>query len=205
MESNVIDELIIFGAGGHAITVSEVAIINSPDIKITFVGESPEERIFNFPVASEIKNSKGKKFIVGIGNNTLRKSVYVECLRCGMIPVSIISKQAYIGLESKIGKGSFIANRCVIGAMSEMGENCILNAGSQLSHEVVLSSHSQLGPLSIAGGKTKIGSEVFIGIGGVVIDRISICNDVIIGANSTVIKDIDKPGTYVGSPVRKVK
>jgi len=28
---------------------------------------------------------------------------------------------------------------------------------------------------------------------------------VIIGANSTVVKNIDLPGTYVGNPIRRIK
>ena len=51
----------------------------------------------------------------------------------------------------------------------------------------------------------KIGNRCFIGAGATVIDKISICDDVIIGANAAVINNIDSPGTYVGNPVRKIK
>lgn len=205
MESSVVEELFILGAGGHAITVAEVAIANNPNINITFIGESSQNTIFNFPVVSEIKNPMSKNFIVGVGDNSLRKRLYENSIAAGMLPVSIVSKQAYIGLESRIGEGSFIGNGCITGAMSKIGRNCILNTNSQISHEAILGDCSQMGPSSAVGGKSKISQNVFIGIGGIVIDRIKICDDVTIGANSTVINDIDRPGTYVGSPVRKVK
>jgi UDP-N-acetylbacillosamine N-acetyltransferase len=41
--------------------------------------------------------------------------------------------------------------------------------------------------------------------GSVLIDKISVCDDVIIGAGSVVIKNITESGTYVGNPARKVK
>lgn len=58
--------------------------------------------------------------------------------------------------------------------------------------------------VSISGNCT-IGNRVYIGTGAVIKEKISICDDVIIGALSFVNKDITEPGTYVGSPVRKIK
>jgi acetyltransferase-like isoleucine patch superfamily enzyme len=34
---------------------------------------------------------------------------------------------------------------------------------------------------------------------------LNICDDVVIGAGSLVTKDIDKPGIYIGSPVKFLK
>jgi len=49
-----------------------------------------------------------------------------------------------------------------------------------------------------------IGDRVFIGVGATVVDGITICADVTIGAGGVVIGDIIDPGTYVGVPVRRV-
>ena len=50
-----------------------------------------------------------------------------------------------------------------------------------------------------------IGSQTWIGIGSSIVNNLSICNDCIIGAGSTVIKDIEEKGMYVGVPVRGIK
>jgi acetyltransferase-like isoleucine patch superfamily enzyme len=44
-----------------------------------------------------------------------------------------------------------------------------------------------------------------IGAGAVILDKLSICNNVIIGAGSVVIRDINDAGTYVGNPIRRIK
>jgi len=44
-----------------------------------------------------------------------------------------------------------------------------------------------------------------IGAGAVVTDKISICDNVIIGAGSVVIRDIEDAGTYVGNPAKRIK
>ena len=53
-------------------------------------------------------------------------------------------------------------------------------------------------------GRCTIGNNVFLGAGAVVKDKIAICDDVVIGANALVIKDITASGVYVGSPARKI-
>ena len=45
---------------------------------------------------------------------------------------------------------------------------------------------------------------MFCGAGSTVIDHISICDNVMIGAGAVVVKDIMESGTYVGIPARKV-
>ena len=55
------------------------------------------------------------------------------------------------------------------------------------------------------GGKVSIGERSFIGIGVTTSDSLSICDDVFIGAGSLILKSVTEPGTYVGSPVKKIK
>lgn len=207
MQPSDIDELIIFGAGGHAITVSEVAIANNPKIKITFVGESKLDKIFDHNIVPNTDGIDivGKKFISAVGDNLIRKRIFNDCISSGMAPCSIISRQAYIGQEVSLGKGVFVGNGCIVGGMAEIGDNCILNTHSEISHEVRIGKHSQVAPSCVIGGKTMIGENVFAALGSVIIDRLKICDDVIVGANSTVIRDITQAGTFAGSPVRKIK
>lgn len=50
----------------------------------------------------------------------------------------------------------------------------------------------------------RLGDKVMIGTNSVLIGPLDICDDVVIGAMSTVTKDITESGTYVGSPVRRI-
>ena len=53
------------------------------------------------------------------------------------------------------------------------------------------------------GGAT-VGHHCLIGSGATVLQGVSICDDVIVGAGTVVTRDIDSPGTYVGAPARKI-
>ena len=50
-----------------------------------------------------------------------------------------------------------------------------------------------------------IGSDVWIGDGAVIMPSITIAPGCVIGANTTVTKDTEPYGIYVGSPARKVR
>ena len=49
-----------------------------------------------------------------------------------------------------------------------------------------------------------IGRNCFIGAGAVIKDNVTICDNVTIGAGSVVVSNIDKAGTYIGCPVKKI-
>ena len=60
-------------------------------------------------------------------------------------------------------------------------------------------------PGSILSGDVIIKDQVYIGTNSSVREKISICDNVTIGLNSGVVKNINESGTYVGSPLKKIK
>ena len=48
-----------------------------------------------------------------------------------------------------------------------------------------------------------MGDFTWIGAGAVVSNHISICADSLIGAGAVVVRDIERPGTYMGVPARR--
>lgn len=83
-----------------------------------------------------------------------------------------------------IGKRTIISSLCVVGHNTIIGENCSLAIQAGVS------------------GTVKIGDRCWIGIGAKVRDGLTICDDVMIGIGAVVIRNIDRPGVYVGNPAR---
>jgi len=54
-------------------------------------------------------------------------------------------------------------------------------------------------------GGAKIGNSCRIGTNSVIFPKVKICDNVVIGSGSIVRKDINESGTYVGSPIRRIK
>lgn len=69
----------------------------------------------------------------------------------------------------------------------------------QIAHNVRIGEHSLMAAMSGAAGSTIIGKRCMIGGGTVMINHITICDDVLVLFSSVVTKSIRKPGTYSGA------
>lgn len=203
--------LFIYGAGGHSKVIAESAIELSNVTKIFFIDDNDKNQGFinnnpDFSLISEteIPNNLDDAYaIVGIGDNKVRQTI-VE--RCSSIPyISVASPHAVISGSSEISPGSFIASGAIINADSLIGEHTIINTGSVIEHDCRIGKFCHIGPSASISGGVKLGSNILIGGGAYINPNISICNNVILGSGSLVVHDINEPGTYIGSPAKKIK
>jgi len=123
---------------------------------------------------------------------------------------------SYCELEksTKIGKNCIIQGRVRTGACSIIEDNVVIKYGTIITDGAIIKKNTFIGPNVITLGSephqskkygTIIYENCFIGAGVKISAGVSICNDVIIGANSFVNKDISEPGLYVGSPVKFIR
>lgn len=199
------DKVMIIGCGGHAKSVIDVLLLSNPDIEITIVDENsqPNERLFDYPILNRIPLIENAGFFLCIGDNLKRK--HKMLLLKDKYFVSIISPLAHLGKNSTIKSGSFIANFVHIGPYAQIGKNTIINTGSIIEHDVEIGDHCHIAPNSTISGKTRLENEVFVGTGATIINNLSICSNVTIGAGAVVTKSITESGTYVGCPAQKIR
>lgn len=86
----------------------------------------------------------------------------------------------------------------------EFGDNVILSAGSKIVSTGLKITDSGFENDHVS-GKITIGNNVQIGAGAIVLQGVTICDNVIVGAGSILARNIEEPGVYVGTPVRKVR
>jgi sugar O-acyltransferase (sialic acid O-acetyltransferase NeuD family) len=104
-----------------------------------------------------------------------------------------------------IGDGSFIGANCVITTNVKIGNHSILNRNVNIGHDVVIGDCFSAMAGSVVSGNVSIGNNCYMGNNSSIREKTTICDDVVIGMNGSVVKNIDKPGTYVGVPVNKIK
>lgn len=196
-------DLLVYGCGGHARSVIDVLVGDRPGISLCLVDQEAKEGelVAGFPVYREEVDC-GYCFLA-IGDNR-KRAVALEAIH-GRELVSIISSRSHIGRDAVIAEGVFVGNFVHIGPESVIGLNTIINNCAVVEHEVRVGAHCHVGPNTAVSGRSRLGDFVFIGVGATVIDSISICSDVVIGAGSVVIEDITEPGTYVGSPAKRIR
>jgi len=195
--------LVIYGCGGHARSLADVALGNGVE-HLIFVDENaqPNEKQFGFDVVKTTSLEENMDCIPAAGDNEQRAGLF-ELLQNNNI-ITLISDNAYIGRNTRIAKGAFIANGAHIGPNTTIGVNTIINTHCVIEHDCVIGNHSHISVNAVVAGKSEVGDFVMIGTNASVIDNIKICSHVIIGAGAVVVQDITEPGTYVGMPARKI-
>lgn len=198
------NRLIIIGAGGHGKVIADAALKNGYT-NICCVDDNATGDVMGFPIIGttadvECLNDGNTDFVIGIGNNALRKMI-VETYNVNW--VSIIHPSAQIGFDAEIGKGTVVMANAVVNVCAKIGEHCIINTGAIVEHDNVIENYAHISPNVALGGTVRIGSLTHVGIGATVKNNTEICSDCTIGAGAVVIKSIKEPGTYVGVPIRK--
>lgn len=84
---------------------------------------------------------------------------------------------------------------------------CIVSRSARIGRDTIIVGFVTIG--GVGGmrddaGVATIGQKCFISTGVRIIGPVHITDNVVLGANAVVVKDINEPGTYVGVPARKI-
>lgn len=197
------NRLVIVGAGGHGKVVADNALKNGYK-NICFVDDREVGICFGFPIVGtcadlEKLDDGVTGFVVGIGNNAVRKRI-AESHSVNWI--SLVHPSAQVAEAVSLGDGTVVMAAAVINADSVVGKHSIINTGAIVEHDNVIGDYVHISPKAALGGTVSVGSMTHVGIGATVINNIAICDNCVIGAGGVVVKNIDQCGTYIGVPAK---
>ncbi len=101
-----------------------------------------------------------------------------------------------------VGHGSFIAPFSSILLNSTVGKHCIIETYCLVSHYCKLGTNVILHSGTMIAGRTIIGNNCMFNFKSTALNALTICDNVEVGAISTVTKDIAIPGLYIGTIAR---
>jgi len=122
----------------------------------------------------------------------------------GVLPV-VVSPKAYVSKTARVGAGSIVMHHAIVNAEAVIGVNCILNTGSLIEHEAVVGDHCHISTYAVLNGQCRVGNRTFIGSRAVLANNTEVGDDILVSAGSVVLRSLDKPGTYIGNPLRKIR
>ena len=93
--------------------------------------------------------------------------------------------------------------KAVVGSMARIGRGAILNTSSSVDHDSIVGDYAHIAPGCHLAGNVQVDQGAMLGIGTCVIPQRRIGAWSILGANSTVVRDIPAETTYVGTPARE--
>ncbi len=200
------NKLVIFGAGGHAKVVADIALKNGYEIEGFLDDNATASTVIGYPILGKLSDCVRFKethaFAMGIGNNAVRKMIFDKYPDLDY-PV-LVHPTASIGIETKIGRGTVVMPLVVMNACAEIGEFSILNSASVIEHDCRVGDYCLIAPNVTMCGMSQCGNMVWMGAGSVVNQTVKICDNVTVGSGAVVTKEITEGGTYVGVPATKI-
>jgi len=202
------NKLLILGAGGHGKVCADIALHMQRWDEIAFLDDNPPLQnplgLKVLGIISEVDSFLSDyEIFVAIGNNKVRGSILTSLQSQGAAIATLIHPCSVIGAEVEVGKGTAIMAGAVINCCTRIGTGCIINTGATIDHDNVLEDDVHVSPGVHLAGTVFVGQYTWIGIGAVVINNVSIAQDIVVGAGAAVIHDLVQSGTYIGIPARK--
>lgn len=208
--------MITIGAKGFAKEVLEILHQNNQLDGLAFYDDVsddvPDMLYSKFPILKNERQVKahfkkfGNQFNIGIGGPHLRKKLYKDFVSLGGCFTSIISQTSYIGHYGNIiGEGCNIMQNTVLTNDITVNRGVLINQMTSIGHDVIIGEFSEICPNVSISGNCKIGNNVFIGTGAIVLPTITVGNNVIIGAGAVVSKDLPDNCVAVGIPAKIIK
>lgn len=199
------NRLVIVGAGGHGKVIADIALKNGYK-DIYFVDDNAKNNVMEFSIIGtladiESLNDGKTDFVIGIGNNTVRKEI-AEKYQVNW--VSLVHPSAQIAFNASVGKGTVVMANAVVNVSATVGQHCIVNTGAIVEHDNVIGNYVHLSPNATLGGTVLVGALTHIGIGATVSNNVRICENSIVGAGAVAVKNIEQSGTYIGIPAQRI-
>jgi sugar O-acyltransferase (sialic acid O-acetyltransferase NeuD family) len=207
--------IVVIGGGGHAKVLISVLkklkdfrIIGYTDINnngeilgIKYLGDDSV-------LGKLISNGCAMCAVLGIGKTekaNCRKRIIANLKKLGFQLPVIISPDALVNEDVKIGDATVVFDGVIINSGSRVGEAVILNTNSTIEHDCSIGDFTHIAPGVTLSGNVEIGENSFIGVASTIIHGIKVVENCIIGAGSVVIRNCRTSGTYVGNPGKKIK
>jgi sugar O-acyltransferase (sialic acid O-acetyltransferase NeuD family) len=195
----------IIGAGGFGREVywslSLVERLNT----VFFVDDKYYDKSDSLILPLSKFNPKEYEVIVAIGDPKDRYNV-IQMLPKETKYFTYIHPSVQIhGNDVEIGEGSIICAGTIITTNVKIGKHAHLNLITTIGHDCVIGDYFTTAPGVQISGNEIIGNRVYFGTRSCIKQKLIICDDVTIGMNAGVTKSIDQPGTYIGTPAKKIK
>jgi sugar O-acyltransferase (sialic acid O-acetyltransferase NeuD family) len=189
----------LIGAGGFA---NEIKAHMQLFDMVCFVDDSyyiPNDK--NIKPISEF-NASEYEVIIAIGDPNVRNQMVNKLPKDTKYFTFIHPTAQILGNDVEIGEGSMICAGVIITTNCKIGKHTHLNILSTIGHDTIIGDYLTTAPGAKISGNCLIGNRVYFGTNCSVKQKIKICDDVTVGLNAGVVKNIESSGIYVGVPAK---
>ena len=185
-------------------------IIGYVDTKPPVLGNSLKIGDFLIPYLGDdnylLKVEYDMNIIMSVGSSMLRRKIAQKYQNNShLLFPNLILNSAIVSKDLKMGRGCIITMDVRVSTNVSMGNFVFMNTGTMVCHDSVVGDYVTFAPRSQVAGAVSVGKDTEIGMNATIIQNLNIGNNVIVGAGTVLIGDIEDNSTVVGVPARKVK
>lgn len=204
--------MIIIGAKGFAKEVLEVIWQKHSKDDIVFfdnvtadLGDYVYDRFKILKDFDQVKayfsSQNDRRFTLGIGNPVYRYQLWNEFSKMGGEFTSTISPYAHIGhFDNSVAEGCNIMTGVVATNSISIERGVLINLNCTIGHDSHIGEFTEMSPGTSVSGHCKIGRFCVFGTNSTILPKVTIGDNVIVGAGSVVTKDIPDNSLVVGIP-----
>lgn len=201
--------LVIAGAGGFGRGVRGWVLSSPQYLKqhlitsVVFIDDGEYSK--DLPIISDISSYQpveNDRVLCAIANPATRKKVVSDLGSRGARFHSFVDDRAVLGRQVSIAEGAIICPGVVISANAVIGKHAQINFNCSIGHDVQLGAYSTLSPAVALGGELVVLESSFFGANATVLPRLTLGEEVTVGAGSVVLRSVDSRTTVVGNPAR---
>jgi sugar O-acyltransferase (sialic acid O-acetyltransferase NeuD family) len=212
--SQVIKDVIVWGAKGHAKVLMEIIQGQGLNLKAIFDNDrSLRDDYFKIPIGQGVDGFlqwaenhalDDSGFLVAIGGDRGKDRYEISQFLCSkkLTPLCAIHPSAYIAKSATIGIGVQILTRSIVCVDVHVGDFSIINTGASVDHESVVGKGVHICPGARLAGCVVVEDFAMIGTGAVILPRVKIGKHAIVGAGAVVVRDVAPYTVVVGNPAR---
>lgn len=208
-------DIVIVGAGGFGREVEWlIERINKCNLQWNIIGFADDNLekgtvighskvVYN--IDDLINTNRKIDVVIAIGNAKVRKEVYNKLKDNLNIVFPNLIDPSVIIEDIELGKGNIICAGTIITVNVNIKDFVIINLDCTIGHDDIINNFVTIYPSVNVSGNVKIDEETEIGTGTQIIQGKVITKNVIIGAGTVVVKNIEEEGIYIGVPAKRLE
>lgn len=209
------EKLVVWGAGGQARVVSNIARLSGAFEIVGFLDDvNPGRRGEEFcgatilggaEILDELASSDVRSFVLAFGNSTARLR-WAETLEAkGLRVATLIHPTAVVAPDVVVGAGTTVNAGAIVDPGVTIGRCVIVGAAVTVAHGCALADGVRISGGTTLGGNVIVERGAMVGCGTVVRDRIRIGEGSLVGIGAVIVEDIPDGVVVFGVPARVVR
>lgn len=202
-------QLGIIGTGGFGREVLQLALdIQKKETlfsKISFImfDDFYEQEYVDEVQVIKISNCdfKTTKFVIATNDPQLRKKIANE-LPAETMFASLISPKAFISNDLKFGDGLIVMPFSYLSCNVILGKHVHINSHCAVGHDTKIGNFFTSASSVMIAGNNKIAECCYFGMNSSTKQGVTLSKNIKVGLNSAVVKNLNKSGTYLGTPAK---